>query len=74
MPIKLTDVDIVGVASIQIIGPGLSQLELLTKKIEEKHSKVLLLFLKIHDEWMKNRINARWEVYKKVVMVERIIG
>ena len=36
--VKLTDVDEVGVLSIQVVGPGLSQLEELTKQIEEKCS------------------------------------
>ena len=36
--VKLTDVDITGVLSIHIEGPGLSQLEELTKQIEEKYA------------------------------------
>ena len=38
--IKLTDVDIDGIVSVQEVGPGLSQLQQLTKHIEEKHSMV----------------------------------
>ena len=38
MAIKLTDVDETGVLSVQVVGPGLSQLEELTKQIEERYS------------------------------------
>ena len=36
--VKLTDVDITGVLSIHVVGPGLSQLEELTKQIEERYA------------------------------------
>lgn len=36
--VKLTDVDEAGEVSIQVVGPGLSQLEELTKQIEDTYS------------------------------------
>ena len=36
--VKLTDIDETGILSIQVVGPGLSQLEELTKQIEERCS------------------------------------
>ena len=38
LAVKLTDVDETGVLSVQVLGPGLSQLEELAKQIEEAYS------------------------------------
>lgn len=45
--VKLTDVDETGEVSIQVVGPGLSQLEELTKQIEETYSNEQPLTVKI---------------------------
>ena len=36
--VKLTDIYISGMLSVQVVGPGLAQLEELTKQIEKMHS------------------------------------